>query len=95
MSGGESDTRKPEFDIYSFPQTWGSTVLGFGGIGGQAMASALTTVIFDETYYMAAVYFNGGFAYLIKNPNREFNDDLAKHNMAPVSGAGKYERRDE
>lgn len=31
-----------------FPQAWGSTSLGFGGIGGQAMTSAYTTVITDN-----------------------------------------------
>ena len=33
-----------DFDIYIFQQIWGSTALGFGGIGGQAMTSAYTYV---------------------------------------------------
>lgn len=37
-----------EFEFYMFPQAWGSTSLGFGGIGGQAMTSAYTTVITDN-----------------------------------------------
>ena len=33
-------------DIVHFSQTWESTCLGFGGIGGQALTSAITSVIF-------------------------------------------------
>lgn len=36
------------FKMYVFPQTWGSTALGFdykGGCGGQAMTEAYTTVV--------------------------------------------------
>lgn len=33
------------FMMYVFPQTWGSTALGFGGCGGQAITEAYTTVV--------------------------------------------------
>ena len=33
-----------DFDMYTFEQVWGSTSLGFGGIGGQAMTTARTYV---------------------------------------------------
>ena len=33
------------FRSYVFPQTWGSTALGFGGCGGQAITEAYTTVV--------------------------------------------------
>src|SRR5688572_32566230 len=29
-------------EIFSFPQTWNSTALGFGGIGGAMITSAMT-----------------------------------------------------
>jgi hypothetical protein len=31
-------------------------------------------------------------AYIIKNPNQEFFEDMKKQNMNPVSGKGKYQR---
>lgn len=34
--------------VYMFPQTWGDTSLGFGGMGGQAITTALTTIIGDN-----------------------------------------------
>ena len=42
----QNDIRYPEFEIIDlFSQDWGSTALGFGGIGGCAITSAYTTII--------------------------------------------------
>lgn len=65
--------RRPYFydvEIYSFPQTWSSTALGFGGIGGQAITSAQTTVVICGNE--ACVYFGGRFAYKVENTKDEF-----------------------
>lgn len=48
--------------LYSFPQMWGSTALGFGGMGGQAMTTAQTYIVVTD-YGAAFVYFAGRFAY--------------------------------
>lgn len=48
---------------YSFPQTWGSTALGFGGIGGQAITTAQTYVVLANGAIY--VYFGSRFAYVI------------------------------
>ena len=76
------------FNAYVFPQTWGSTALGFdGAIGGQAMTKAYTTVFhltkFDEYY----VYFNERIAYVVDNPSEEFLEDLKNCNLKSVSKA--------
>ena len=47
--------------VYSFPQTHSDTTLGFGGFGGQMMASAQTYVVDIEGHLL--VYFGGRFAY--------------------------------
>ena len=80
-----------QLEVYHFPQMWGSTALGFGGIGGQAMTTAYTTVI---TYGIeAVVYFNGRLAYRIERVNQTFFEDLNKHDMHEVAGAlGRYNR---
>lgn len=83
---------KLEFEAEMFPQTWSSTALGFGGIGGQAITTAYTTV-FHETYYdIHAVFFSNQLAYIVKKSNEAFNADLLTRNMADVGKAvAKYE----
>lgn len=81
-----------EIEVYSFPQTWGSTALGFGGIGGSAMTTALTVVVMCGRE--ACVYFGGSFAYRIKDANDRFFEDMRSHNMSEVHGAVKAYSRE-
>ena len=82
---------------YVFPQCWGSTALGFGGIGGSAMTWAYTTVIWgefpvdagSEVYNVWGVYFNGRPCYAVINPDEEFFEDLYNHDMASHAEAVK------
>jgi len=77
--------------IISFPQTWGSTALGFGGIAGQSITEALTVVVFGH-YLEACVYFDGKLAYKINTPNSQFYEDLSNFNMSSVEKAkARYE----
>lgn len=79
-------SRRPnerEIEIYSFPQTWGSTALGFGGVGGQAFTTAITVVVIHGRE--ACVYFGGAFAYKIKRFNQVLFEDMAIREMAEVS----------
>lgn len=64
--------RHPELEVQVFPQVWGSTALGFGGIGGQAMTSAYTTVVQDFNTGWHSVFFGNRLAYLIFEPNDLF-----------------------
>ena len=50
------------YDIKMFMQTWSSTALGFGGIGGQMMTNASTICIFWVSGYVD-IFFGGSFAY--------------------------------
>lgn len=89
-------TRRPyahEVEVYSFDQTWGSTALGFPGIGGSAMTRATTVVVAgpDE----ACVYFGGQFAYRVKGwrNSEAFNRDMRAYNVADVMrAAARYEQ---
>lgn len=79
-----------DFDLYTFEQVWGSTALGFGGIGGQSMTSARTYVFVPVNCNQKCfVYFAGKFAYAV-NYSQKFMDDVLKGNMESVSRAGKY-----
>ena len=83
--------RVEDFELYVFEQTWGSTALGFGGMGGQMMTSAMTYVLvpISANTDFCFVYFGGTFAY--KVPCCEaVMEDIRHESMEPVSRAGKY-----
>lgn len=86
------DLRYPQFEVNVFLQTWGSTCLGFGGIGGQAMTSAYTTVIWEESAGIYGVFFDEGLGYVIKNPNDLFMENMNSHRMFERSRSGAYRR---
>jgi len=93
----EEITRNPhpsEFHVLAmFPQTWGSTSLGFEGIGGSAICTAYTTVIESSYNGEVLVYFGERFAYRVSNPNEQFFTDLANRDLGTISKADSYERR--
>lgn len=80
-----------------FPQMWGSTALGFGGLGGQAMTTAYTTVIECQSNGHYAVYFgsSGRLAYLVPSLRQDgskfdlslFFHDIAERSLASLDEA--------
>ena len=92
-------TRRPfsdELEIIMFPQTWGSTALGYGGMGGAAITSAYTIIVcYKMTTY--CVYFGCGrlayrvtWADMTPSGRDNFLSDMAARNMASVAKSGKY-----
>lgn len=83
-----------DLTVYNmFPQTWGSTALGFGGIGGQAITSAYVCVIGSNLVGDFAVYFGGRLAYVINRPNEKFWEDAHRCRMVDAKlGKSTYER---
>ena len=76
-----------------FVQTWSSTALGFGGIGGQAITSAYVCVIESNLLGQFAVYFGGRLAYVIERPNSKFMEDISCQRMVDARlGKTTYER---
>lgn len=84
-----------DLTVYAmFTQTWSSTALGFGGIGGQAFTSAYVCVIESNLSAQYAVYFGGRLAYVIVRPNGKFFEDIAGQRMVDASkGKGTYEQQ--
>ena len=76
-----------------FPQLWGSTALGFGGVGGSAMTEAYTVALRSRVTGEVCVYFGGRFAYRIEHPTPCLVEDIAAQGLAPIYEAVKYERR--
>jgi hypothetical protein len=90
-------TRKHSFydlTVYAmFAQSWGSTALGFGGIGGQAITSAYVCVIESNLVGGYAVYFGGRLAYVIDRPNVLFIEHIHRQRMVDAKlGKSTYER---
>ena len=79
-----------ELNMMMFKQTWGSTALGFGGLGGCAMTDAYTTVVIDMCSDYVGVFFGERIAYIINNPNETFYEDMRNRDMVEVSKSGIY-----
>lgn len=91
---GIEKERRPfedEIKCYHFPQTWGSTALGFGGMGGAAMTTAYTTVVILNSH--AAVFFNGGWAYTVPT-SKLFWEDLFHQRVVAVHHSNKYQEEE-
>ncbi len=78
-----------DYKIFDFDQTWSSTALGFGGMGGQAITTERTYVIVSESAECAFVYFGWEFAYTA-SLNENFWTDLNRHKMTNVANRSRY-----
>lgn len=78
--------RSEDCEVTMFPQTWGSTALGYGGIGGQAVTVAYTVIVRCKYTSFAAVYFGQGgrLAYLV-SPEKQGDawEDAVKGRQMP------------
>lgn len=90
----EDFERRPyrhEIELFSmFVQGWGSTALGFGGVGGQAFTDAYTTILQCGNEFL--VYFSTRLAYKLVNPTQAFYQDVSNMDLVEVSKSGKYLR---
>lgn len=100
-----------ELNVTMFRQTWGSTALGYGGIGGAAMTNAYTVVV--ATRASACVYFGDGplayrcvFAEMTEDQLSQWTADLGARRMvsrrealvrygATLPAASAHEEEDE
>ena len=90
-------TRRPttrDFGVYAmFPQTWGSTALGHGGIGGASMTTAYTVVLECQHTGEFLVYFGGTWCYTVNRRSRNidaFVEDCRNHCLASKRKSEKY-----
>jgi hypothetical protein len=88
--GWTTKTRRPcsdDVEVFMFPQGWGSTALGYGGMGGASMTCAYTVVVSDQIH--VCVYFGSGRLAYMLNLNKcspegraQFQQDLYSQNLA-------------
>jgi hypothetical protein len=82
-----------DVEVYAvFAQVWASTALGFGGLGGQAITTAYTTVLRSSVTDEFCIYFGGRFAYRIVNANERFYEDIKQRRMDPVKDHQRYQQ---
>lgn len=82
-----------QIQVYSFPQSFSDTSLGFGGIAGQAFTTAQVTVVICGVN--ACVYVNSRLAHNIHHYNRKFWDDLlAQYIQGKMQGKKAYEENE-
>ena len=92
----EKNNKSEEIDqIISFEQSWPSTALGLGGLGGDMITTEYTTVIIlvdlEINKSFADVFFAGKFAYRVPyKSNSLVQQDIMRQSMASVKHAGKY-----
>lgn len=73
-----------------FLQEWSDTSLGFMGWGGQSLTKAYTTIIKENTTNTYGVFFGDNLAYIIKNPNLKFFEDIRNKDMKDVASFSIY-----
>lgn len=94
--------RRPNYDdveVYMFKETWGSTALGYGGIGGAAMTPAYTVIVVSPSTFEACVYWGcGRLGYNLDLLDEKelsiFNEMLQRKSSTKVSQLRKDEMRE-
>jgi hypothetical protein len=84
-----------DFGVYAmFPQTWGSTALGHGGVGGAAVTTAYTVVLECRATEEFLVYFGGEMCYKVdrRSANTDvFVEDCRNHCLVSKRQSEKYQ----
>lgn len=91
-------TRRPttrDFGVYAmFPQMWGSTALGHGGMGGAAITTAYTIVLECRSTQEFLIYFGGVMCYKVNRSSINidtFMDDCKNQRLASKRDSEKYQ----
>ena len=88
----ENSPKIDDFEIHIFEQTWNSTALGFGGVGGQQITTAYTYVFIPITIEQNCfVYFSGRFAYEVPY-SETFIKDVYNHDVKSVRDSVIYKK---
>lgn len=97
MRATVKDIRRPttrDFEVYAmFPQTWGSTALGHGGIGGAAVTTAYTVVLECVELSEMLVYFGSRFCYKVDMRSKNYDkfiEDCRNQILASKHESGRY-----
>jgi hypothetical protein len=81
-----------DLGVVMFPQMWGDTSCGFGGMAGQGFSSAYTVVLTDENAGIIFVYINSRFAYLVTRPSDYFHECMREQRFPGASNKAKVKK---
>jgi hypothetical protein len=69
----------------AWPQSWGSTALGYGGIGGRAFTKAQTVIVYSNLSREVAVFFGGRhLAYIAHVNSPSYQQAYQNRNLPPA-----------
>ncbi len=84
-----------DFGVYGmWPQTWGSTALGHGGMGGAAVTTAYTIVLECYATQEFLVYFGSQMCYKVDRRSKNlttFVEDCKNRDLASKRDSEKYQ----
>jgi hypothetical protein len=84
-----------DFNVHvMFPQTWGSTALGHGGMGGAAVTTAYSIVLYCRSTDEFLVYFGGEFCYRVNRKSANigvFMEDVKNQCLASKKESERYQ----
>lgn len=81
-----------------FPQVWSDTSLGFDSeertIAGQAITTEYTIIpkLFGQNVVFYGVYFGERLAYILRNPNENFMNDIMEQDIVGQKLKWRYTR---
>ena len=97
MSATVKALRRPttrDFGVYAmFPETWGSTALGHGGMGGAAITTAYTIVLECYATREFLGYFGGKICYTVNRDSANFDvfiEDCKNHKLVSKRESSRY-----
>jgi hypothetical protein len=95
---GRWEKRRPYTDetrVIMIPQTWGSTALGYGGVGGAAWTPAYTVIVTHHN--VSCIYFGcSRLAYKIDGSKqsldgqKRFKSDICEGAIVPCGEESRY-----
>ena len=98
MTATTPAVRRPtirDIQIYNiFPQTWGSTALGHGGMGGASVTTAYTIVLECYSTGEFLVYFGGQMCYKVSRQSKNidlFVEDCKNRCLVSKMKSEKYQ----
>lgn len=78
------------WELFCWPQTWGSTACGFGGMGGAAVTTVPTVIL--RYANRVRVYHDGRFVNEVKRTNDQVRIHMSNHDFPGATQKAAWEK---
>jgi hypothetical protein len=78
------ESSSDEYLFWSWPQIFSDTTCGFGGIGGKAMVTRQTYLLFNKLKDLYHVYHNSRFAYSVSLKGKYLIEQCIRDQCLPT-----------